>query len=90
MTWRVPSGERLPVFQIVAVPHFPSWTCTHSSNRGLYFLDCERPPRVCGFLVDRCLYFGETNVAFVHDRVLAACTARAESGDARVRRRHAQ
>jgi hypothetical protein len=34
---------------------------THSSNCGLYFLDCERPPRVCDFRVDRRLDAGETS-----------------------------
>jgi hypothetical protein len=53
---------------------------THSSSRGLSFLDC----------VDRSLCVGETSRGVRTRRVLAACSACAESGDARVRRRHAR
>jgi hypothetical protein len=56
---------------------------THSNNRSLDFLDCERPPRVSDFRVDRRLYVGETSRGI-------RTRPGAESGDARVRPRHAR
>jgi hypothetical protein len=77
--------------RIVAVRHFPSGTCLHTPATAVAIFWTASARR--GFVASAwtAVYaLAKHRAVFVHDRVLAACSARAESGDARVRRRHAR
>jgi hypothetical protein len=91
MTWRAPSGAMLPVFRIVAVRHFASGTCLHSPAIAVSIFWTASARRGSVTSAWAAVYaLAKRPAVFVHDRVLAACSGRAESGDARVRRRHAR
>jgi hypothetical protein len=89
LTWRIASGEGLPVSSLITSSFRD--VLTRSSNCGLYFLDCGRQPRACDFRADRRLTVASLtagfalDVASLHDRVIAPYYVRAESGDARIR-----
>jgi hypothetical protein len=91
MTWTRTSGEGFPVFRIVAVRHFPLGTCLQTPATAVSIFWTASGPRgsVTSTLI-AVQTLAKHPAVFVHDRVLAACSARAESGDARVRCRHAR
>jgi hypothetical protein len=88
MTWPVPSRKGHPVFRRVADPH--GHACTLQQLRSL-FSGLRAPAAwTAVYTLVRLTTIFALDLGSVHDRVLAACYARAESGDARVRRRHAR